>query len=60
MSSFKTRVTKQQIVYDPDVEREKEDARKKKEAEERKEKLDREEAAKKAKKKASDSQENEE
>ena len=29
MSSFKTRVKKQEIVYDPDVEREKEEARRK-------------------------------
>ena len=48
MSSFKTRVTKQQIVYDPDAEREKEDARKKQQAEERKAQLEKEEAAKKA------------
>ena len=46
MSSFKTRVKKQEIVYDPEAEREKEEARRKLEAEERKVQLDKDEAAK--------------
>ena len=52
MSSFKSKVKKQDVQYDPDVEREKEQAKKKKEAEERGALRDAEEKKKKSESKS--------